>query len=191
LKSNIEEFKRGIAYKELPSTFQHAVHITRSLGIKYLWIDSLCIIQGDPEDWAHESGLMEQVFSSAYATIAATRASGTHDGFLHPRSARRAVTMTRDNGQYYVCEAIDNFLQDVDHADLNNRAWVLQERALSRRTIHFTKRQTYWECGEGVRCETLTKMRKLVATISSIQVTANNTTAVKPLSLATRTSLSP
>jgi hypothetical protein len=41
---------------------------------------------------------------------------------------------------------------------LNRRGWVLQERALSRRIIHFTATQTYWECGKGVHCESLTRM---------------------------------
>jgi hypothetical protein len=162
LKDNIEEYKRRILDASLSYAFQYAVQITRSLGIRYLWIDSFCIIQDDLDDWNHESRLMEQVFSSAYATIAATDASGTHDGFLQPRSGRQNVAMKRGDDFYYVCEAIDEFHQDVDNADLNNRGWVLQERALSRRTIHFTKRQTYWECGEDVRCETLTKMKKCV-----------------------------
>jgi hypothetical protein len=61
--------------------------------------------------------------------------------------------------QYFLCDAIDNFDLDVDQGELNKRGWVLQERALSRRTIYFTEKQTYWECGGGVRCETLTKMK--------------------------------
>jgi hypothetical protein len=159
LTSNIEDYKKGIAIDEMPKTFQDAIAITRSLGVPYLWIDSLCIIQ-DNEDWDHESRLMERVFSSAYATIAATCSSGTEDGFMKPRPDRQCVRIGRENSAYYVCEAIDNFHDDVDQAALNKRGWVLQERALSRRTIHFTERQCYWECGDGVRCETLTRMKK-------------------------------
>jgi hypothetical protein len=48
----------------------------------------------------------------------------------------------------------------VELGDLNKRGWVFQERALSRRTMYFTKTQVYWECGKGVQCETLTKMSK-------------------------------
>ncbi|KAH8725098.1 heterokaryon incompatibility protein-domain-containing protein [Phaeosphaeriaceae sp. PMI808] len=158
LKSNLEDFRQGIQMSALPRTFQHAVQITRSLGLQYIWIDSLCIVQDDLEDWDHESRLMEQVFSSAYATIAATCATGTNDGFLKERLERQCIQMAKGNASYFVCEAIDNVHRDVDQADLNNRGWVLQERALSRRTIHFTKKQCYWECGGGVRCETLTKM---------------------------------
>jgi hypothetical protein len=160
LKSNLDTFKDGIEPKSLPRTFRQAVRITRSLGVQYLWIDSLCIVQDDPEDWDHESGLMEQVFSSAYITIAATCSNGTNDGFLKERPKRKYIKMTKGDASYFVCEAIDNFDLDVERAELNKRGWVLQERALSRRTIHFTDKQCYWECGGGVRCETLTKMKK-------------------------------
>lgn len=160
LKSNLDIFKKGIEIATLPKTFQQAIQIAQSLNIGYLWIDSLCIVQDDSEDWNHESELMEQVFSSAYITIAATCASGTDDGFLKERPERQYIQMTNVNASYFVCEAIDNFYLDVDQAELNKRGWVLQERALSRRSIHFTDRQCYWECGGGVRCETLTMMKK-------------------------------
>ncbi len=61
---------------------------------------------------------------------------------------------------YYVCEVIDDFRLHVDQSELNRRGWVLQERVLSRRTIYFTATQSYWECGGGVWCETMTKMKK-------------------------------
>ncbi|RYN61650.1 hypothetical protein AA0117_g12949 [Alternaria alternata] len=53
---------------------------------------------------------------------------------------------------------MDDFENDVEQAGLNKRAWVMQERVLAKRTIHFSANQTYWECGEGVHCENLTKM---------------------------------
>jgi hypothetical protein len=164
-RSNIEELKRGILAARLPQTFQDAVRVTRGLGLQRLWIDSLCIVQDDPDDWETESKLMERVFSSAYCTIAASCAAGSSEGFLKPRSTRLAVTMLGPAGadnKYYVSEAIDDFHRDVHQSELNQRGWVLQERALSRRTIYFTGRQSYWECGGGVRCETMTIMKKCV-----------------------------
>lgn len=160
-KSNIEEFRHGIDVSRLPKTFQDAVNITRGLDLHLLWIDSLCIVQDDQDDWETESKFMERVFSSAYCTIAASCASGTSDGFLKPRPERRCITLQGPGGDvaYYICEVIDDFHRDVDQSELNQRGWVLQERALSRRTIFFTETQSYWECGGGVRCETMTKMK--------------------------------
>ncbi|KAI1734660.1 hypothetical protein F4680DRAFT_470682 [Xylaria scruposa] len=161
-KSNIEELKQGIKMVSLPRTFQDAVHIAYGLGLQYLWIDSLCIIQDDPFDWETESKLMENVFSSAYCTIAASCSFGSGDGFLKPRPVRRSVRMPGlqdSDAAYFLCETIDDFFRDVEQSELNQRGWVLQERALSRRTIYFTERQSYWECGGGVRCETMTRMK--------------------------------
>jgi len=163
LTTNLGKFAEGIAFRDLPKTFQDAITVTRRLGIQYLWIDSLCIVQDDVDDWDAESKLMEQVFSSAYCTLAASCASGTADGFLKGRSNRGCVTIKHPNGTpFYLCRSIDNFRADVDEGELNKRGWVLQERALSRRTVYFTENQSYWECGKGVRCETLTKTRKYV-----------------------------
>ncbi len=104
---------------------------------------------------------MEDVFSSAYCTIAASSAESTDAGFLHKRDARPCLKVdTADRGTFYVCPAIDNFGHDVEEGALNKRGWVLQERALSTRSIHFTSTQVYWECGQGVHCETLTKLLK-------------------------------
>jgi hypothetical protein len=60
----------------------------------------------------------------------------------------------------YACIDIDDFHKDVELSRLNTRGWVLQERALSRRTIFFTSTQVYWECGAGIHCETLTRLEK-------------------------------
>ncbi|KAF4436564.1 serine/threonine protein kinase [Fusarium austroafricanum] len=150
----------GIDINEFPNTFRHAIEVTQKLGVPYLWIDSLCIVQGPGGDFDTEAKRMESVFSSAYCVIAASRANGTSSGFLWERPEREMVKLDQysPNESVYVCEAIDNFQYDVIEGALNKRGWVLQERALAPRTIYFTEKQTYWECGQGVRCETLTKL---------------------------------
>ncbi|KAI8213173.1 Mitogen-activated protein kinase kinase kinase YODA [Colletotrichum sp. SAR 10_76] len=155
----------GIDFHVLPDTFKDAVTITRELNIRYLWIDSLCIIQGPDGDFTEQSKHMEDVFSSAYCVLAASRAAGQCDGFLGDRVGRDYITFSRGEDEvYHVCEEIDNFQGDVIDGALNQRGWVLQERALARRTIYFTEKQTYWECGGGIRCETFTKLKNNIAT---------------------------
>lgn len=157
----LESHKSGIELLRLPPTFKDAVIVTRTLGYRYLWIDSLCIVQGPHGDFNLEAPRMENVFSSATCVIAATRATGQWDGFLAPRGDRAYVSVGPGK-QLHICEAIDDFNGHVLEAQLNSRGWVLQERALARRTVYFTSKQLYWECGAGVRCETLTKMHKWV-----------------------------
>jgi hypothetical protein len=160
-RENIDHRQRGFRISDLPMTFQDAIRVTRELRVPYLWIDSVCIIQyGDNgEDWERESRRMEEVFSSAYCTIAATSASNSNAGFLERNLGSNYVLVQDASGRrFYVCDDMDDFEKDVEKARLNRRAWVMQERVLSRRTIHFTANQTYWECGEGVYCENFTRM---------------------------------
>jgi hypothetical protein len=161
--ASLDDFQNKIPFQELPQTFRDAIIVTRILGIQYLWIDSLCIIQegDDMADWRRESGRMEEVFSSAYCTLAATSAIDPTKGFLTSPSPSQSVMIpdTKDkNLRVYVDTINDNFSQDVEMGVLNKRAWVLQERALSRRTIHFTKGQTYFECGSVIRSDNLTEI---------------------------------
>jgi serine/threonine protein kinase len=154
----------GMNLNQLPRTFRDAVKITRCLKKRYLWIDSLCIIQGEGGDFSEESKRMEDVYSGAYCVLAASCAAGQRSGFLSPlRTARTHVTLEASNDPdsiFYVCEKIENFREHVLEGALCRRGWVFQEHALARRTIFFTKYQTYWECGKGIRCESLAKMKK-------------------------------
>lgn len=164
-KDNIKTLCKAINLLNLPKTFQDAVLVTRRLGIKYLWIDSLCIIQDDKDDWRRESRRMEDVFGSAYCTIAATSAKDSNEGFLCPRPAKHSVRLSDRNTDtlyVYISEVVENFKHDVLGGKLNERGWVFQERALSPRTIHFTAEQTYWECGSVIRCENLAQKFMLV-----------------------------
>ncbi|KAH6890697.1 hypothetical protein B0T10DRAFT_403476 [Thelonectria olida] len=162
--SNFEQHKQGINNSALPDTFRHAVAVTRELGVRYLWIDSLCIIQGDNGDFYQEAKQTGDVFSQAYCVLAASCATNQLDGFLKPRDKRKYLTFQREGqAPFYLCEFIDDFENHVLRSNLNQRGWILQERALARRTIYFTQKQTYWECGDGVRCETMTKMNNTLA----------------------------
>ena len=169
---NVQSYMNKIEAK-LPDTLNDAIRVCRAIGKRYLWIDSLCIIQGPDGDFTQEAGRMGTVFSSAYCVLATTSADGSHSGFLN-RTSRREIGqppeyevvsfpyMGKDGNQIdtiYIEESFDNFQADVREGRLNQRGWVYQERALARRTIHFTNNQTYWECGRGIRCETLTKMK--------------------------------
>jgi hypothetical protein len=164
-QSNIAQRSQAFHVSELPKTFKDAVKVVRALGLRYLWIDSLCIIQsGDNgEDWNREATKMRDVFSQAYCVIAATAASNAHDGFLEKHAEQRTERIcVADNAgkRFWVSTDLDDFDQDVGKASLNTRAWVIQESVLARRTVHFTANQMYWECGKGVCCENLVRLKR-------------------------------
>ncbi|KAF9469586.1 heterokaryon incompatibility protein-domain-containing protein [Collybia nuda] len=88
-RGTIAERMLGITMQQLPRTFQDAVTITRGLGLQYIWIDSLCIIQKDAEDWEQQSAVMADIYANCYLNIATTRASGGNEGCLGPRWTSR------------------------------------------------------------------------------------------------------
>ncbi|KAK2044256.1 HET-domain-containing protein [Colletotrichum somersetense] len=158
-QKNHSDLEAHIDFDRLPKTFRDAITVTRGLGIEYIWIDTLCIIQDDANDWEKESSKMETVFSAAYCTLSAASAASSLQGFLSPRPPRTCVRLRMEDSQdLYVCPHIDDFHRDVELAEINTRGWVLQERALSRRSIYYSKTQAYWECGDGIRCETMGRL---------------------------------
>ncbi|ORY19521.1 heterokaryon incompatibility protein-domain-containing protein, partial [Clohesyomyces aquaticus] len=72
LMQNKLQHLQGIPLSALPRVFSEAMTVCRNLGIRYLWIDSLCICQDSEEDWAQESALMGAIYSHAILNIAAT-----------------------------------------------------------------------------------------------------------------------
>ncbi|KAJ3546129.1 hypothetical protein NM208_g2163 [Fusarium decemcellulare] len=160
LVSNVESLRREVDFNVISRTSQDAILATRGLNARYLWIDTLCIIQDDEADWKREAARMQHVFSNAICVLAASSATSSAEGFLrNPHMDRKTVILRSSSGALsYVCKFIDNFNRDVEEAPLNKRGWVLQERALARRSIHFTSTQLYMECGKGVQCESLMKL---------------------------------
>ncbi|KLU84476.1 hypothetical protein MAPG_03518 [Magnaporthiopsis poae ATCC 64411] len=184
---NLAARQAGFPVSDLPKRFQDAVTITRELGLRFLWIDSICIVQphrdatadcvdgcSQSDDWRSECGKMGGYFGSAYLTLAATSAINTA---LDERILGSGLPPARapiPGSLVWVWDpaplqsgAFDDFACDVEDSELNQRGWVLQERALSRRMIHFTSKQAYWECGCGIRCESFVRLRNRTAAFLS------------------------
>ncbi|KAL7919449.1 heterokaryon incompatibility domain-containing protein [Trichoderma austrokoningii] len=154
-KDNINDFRKRIPLEALTKTFRDAIDICRYLDIPYLWIDSLCIIQDSSEDWALQSALMAQIYGQCDLNIAATSAEDGTVGCFFDRPKNWTI-------QIRPLPAKDNLIYDFMPSPLiapeldvlNNRGWVVQERYLSRRTLHFTAKQVFWECDGESACET-------------------------------------
>ncbi|KAJ2897351.1 HET-domain-containing protein [Zalerion maritima] len=152
LSSNLEEFQEGIPEVDLQPTIRDAVRVCRELKIAFLWVDALCIIQDDDEDKQKEMAKMTSIYSSAYVTISAARASSSSEGFLHPRD-----TPYEGKPPCFVlgCEATGRavgtfgariFAQTSKPEPTDTRGWVMQEKMLSRRIITFGRWTTTYKC---------------------------------------------
>ncbi|KAF2871135.1 heterokaryon incompatibility protein-domain-containing protein [Massariosphaeria phaeospora] len=159
-RSNVDKhLATGIELGNLPVVLRDAVHLTRRLGMKYLWIDALCILQGDREDWIREASRMGAVYSNALLTISADASSETSTGLFLQRSARhgRSVLLPwplTDPGDVHgllnihIMPWFRSFGDEMKTSPLAKRGWTFQERALSARILHFGTDMTYWECKE-------------------------------------------
>ncbi|KAH9219436.1 heterokaryon incompatibility protein-domain-containing protein, partial [Leptodontidium sp. 2 PMI_412] len=121
----------------LPRTFQDAILIARNLRLRYLWIDSLCIVQDDTQDWMTESAKMMDYYLKAHITISALRASDSQEGILGDRIIEK---------QLYIRSKREQLRTMFFDEPLNTRAWILQERLISTRIIHFGRHEMIWEC---------------------------------------------
>lgn len=66
---NIDEYRRRVSPHVLPKTLQDAIHVTRELGIRFLWIDGLCIVQDSALDWDQQSATMSDIYQNSFVTI--------------------------------------------------------------------------------------------------------------------------
>ncbi|KAK0619464.1 heterokaryon incompatibility protein-domain-containing protein, partial [Immersiella caudata] len=153
---NYPLMKQDIPVASISQNFRDAIAATRVLGVQYLWVDSLCIIQDSPEDedWNRESVLMMDVFANAACTISATASASSQGGCFRDRmgvlSYCKLVTSSTSELRIQIPEERRSireiFDSRVEAAPLTRRGWVFQERLLSRRIIHFCSDMILFEC---------------------------------------------
>lgn len=172
---NLEQRCDSMRLNSLPKSVRDAITYTRALGIQYLWIDSLCIIQDSAADWTEESAKMLNVFGNAAITLFADCAANDDRGFLGPRQSDKfyrrkgldlrmrtsdgallTVTLLERYSRYKFAppaKTLDLFQSDIVSSILARRGWIFQEQIVSRRQLHFGKHQMYWICAEDCRAE--------------------------------------
>ena len=168
-------YQQGISWEALPKTFQDAVTTVRRLGISFLWIDSLCILQDDTDDWQKESAQMATYYQNAYLTICAAWAGDDSQGCFsiaapeHMAKQLKVVGPGAVQHKILVRKPLPHFNWPVSgfvpgrrtykphevsvHFPALSRAWVYQERLLSPRVLHFGSAELLWECRERTNCE--------------------------------------
>jgi len=138
------------------------MQIAHWMKIDYIWIDALCILQDSTQDWEHQSARMGDIYTHSYCNIAATGAEPTKGCFTYrhtPMVEPYSISNPRSKGseddpeETYVIGYDDFWSNSLLDTPLHNRGWVLQERLLSPRTIHFGQEQMFWECRRDIACE--------------------------------------
>lgn len=160
---NLLQMVERIEFSAMPNTFQDAVTITRKLGYRYLWIDSLCILQDSREDWEISSVKMGDIYKDSALTIAAAVSTSSSGNLIHvyeeaPVTVLHNALKINASGDSRGSLSIrrkdkfeDQLLDGIVKSHLATRGWALQERYLSERILYYGKRQLYWEC-RGLLC---------------------------------------
>jgi hypothetical protein len=147
-QDTLESMHNGFLPDQAPATFRDAIVLTRCLRIRYLWIDSLCIIQRDKEDWNRESSRMGDVYRNAYLMVAAATAADDAEGFFKPRpQIQCSMKIVAPLGQTANVYLRDRWHRIGDsNLPLDSRGWTLQETYLSRRRLEFQGKKITWYC---------------------------------------------
>ncbi|KAF1955879.1 HET-domain-containing protein [Byssothecium circinans] len=166
VERNLQDFVHGIPFSLLPQNFQDAINVTHKLGIEYLWIDALCIIQDSPSDWAKQAEQMSDIYHNASLTLIAASASSSEEGFLGDRTGRnsdgfsstvrlpypyQSDEATTQSGTIYLSDhqSVAHLGWEHIYQPTQSRAWCFQEWLLSTRCVSFNREQAIWQCKRG------------------------------------------
>ncbi|UKZ72185.1 uncharacterized protein TrAtP1_013125 [Trichoderma atroviride] len=171
VSDNIERLKDEIPWNSLSKTFQDAIEFSPTIGIEYIWIDSLCIIQDSASDWESEAAKMADYYANCHVTLAATASIDGSIGFF-PKLAgydKPLEIKGIHHGQRYHLIAETGISHPYEmqpdslltpEFPLMTRGWVYQEQILSRRYVHFCTKEVVWDCRSQTLCQCESKYEK-------------------------------
>lgn len=170
-QETVEALQQQIPLEQLPPTLRDAIEITRGLGIRYLWVDALCILQGQSvaakDDWARESAQMDSIYSHALVVLGVASASNAYEGIgrspyqygniVEVRPLREAMATDDDTGLRRCFIASPATQTENILGPLHTRGWTFQERILAKRFVHLGKEKMFFECDHGIQYEHYTE----------------------------------
>ncbi|KAK0232012.1 heterokaryon incompatibility protein-domain-containing protein [Armillaria nabsnona] len=144
----LDSYIAGIPLQNIPKTIMDAIKVTQKLGLRFLWVDALCILQDSDDDKAQEIAQMRRIFRDAYVTIIAASAHKVSNGFLHKRSTWYPTASTLPfrcpDGGIGTMQLRGG--QNAPKEPVNERAWCLEERVLSPRRVIYASHTLQYEC---------------------------------------------
>lgn len=166
-RASVKRHQEEIPVHFLSRTFLDAMRVTAELGYRFIWIDALCILQDDHDDWEREAAKMAAIYGNASLTIAAASSSDGSGGCLYDRRGGGVISLTQSEalgGGLTTHEALSHSLfsslvTSTQQSSSNSpnplvlRKWCYQERILSPRILYYSFDEMLWECRETIECE--------------------------------------
>lgn len=148
-KGNLEKSCEGLDISNLARNFQDAIDLTRQFGVRYLWIDALCIVQDDEEDWLREAAHMFEIYNKALFVISASHSPHSETGLFFQRYACVTRNHSLSPAGFEDLQTIHSVTCDEsfeENAPINQRCWTLQERIAAVAVLHIGLDGLFWEC---------------------------------------------
>ncbi|CAI0641415.1 unnamed protein product [Colletotrichum noveboracense] len=166
-KATMPDHQKCIELGRMPNTIRDAVLFTREMGMRYVWVDALCIVQDDADDWAKEAALMYSVYRHATITVVAAAGDTCHSGFLSRKTAGPNAVIpfksrkkgTQVSGSYMLSHMRERRTWDADYPShlhkraWATRAWTYQEDIMSTRVLYFDDLTSFFRCQKERRLE--------------------------------------
>lgn len=150
LRRNFDDRLQGMDEEGMPKVLQDAIKVTRAIGLRYLWMDTVCLIQDDEADKGKEIPKMGDYYANAFFTIFTSSSRDSTISFINTRN-RYYEPHRFPFGQDGVSGVHVRRLGVEGH--LAKRGWIWQESALSVRVLNFAPSELIWECRQEVRSE--------------------------------------
>ena len=135
----------------LPRVIQDAIDLVRRLGLQYIWIDALCIVQDSPRSWKLNAYNMDLIYGNATLTICAADGEDASVGLRAMHSSGYSNIHVIENCNPNKRPPLHLMVtrppeMHIRASKWNTRAWTFQERLLSRRCLIFTDGRVYFQC---------------------------------------------
>ncbi|KAH8588750.1 heterokaryon incompatibility protein-domain-containing protein [Bisporella sp. PMI_857] len=162
---SLEIFRSGLPISRLPQAFQDAISITKDLGIRFIWIDALCIFQDAKDDFTQECTFMSSIYANSSCNIVATFGKNPHESLFQTRNHQslqigKLVNAWKVHDSYrdvwLEIDAIvkgDHLSKEMLSCKISLRGWILQEILLAPRSLYFGMNQVHWICQSLDACE--------------------------------------
>ena len=165
LRGNVKDLRRSIPTASLKADITDAFRVAESMGLAYVWIDTLCICQDDPNDKLEQINKMDQVYSNSACNIGAWKTISSMPGLFSQRDPSLVQSfdvkfqdISDGSEQHHtICLEWDISRLELAKSILHGRGWVFQERLLSPRLLYCGPKQLHWECRQSETSETYPK----------------------------------
>ncbi|KAJ5623219.1 HET domain protein [Penicillium lividum] len=151
MKDNMKQLKESIDYETLPKTIQDVIRVAQGLGVRYVWVDALCIVQDDEEVKKQQIDQMKNIYGNSYLAVQAANVNTVMESFLKPRDLPKPFKLRYDECSHIYLRGYtpDRFPKGL----ARKRAWVFQESVLPDRLLSYGDDQIIFQCREEAQWE--------------------------------------